>query len=204
MARLGLFSAALLLELAAPATAQVDRWAVLINEASLRFGLPETWIRQVMAVESGGRTMVGQRPIISRAGAMGLMQLMPATWSDMRRIYRLGPDPFDPRDNILAGTAYLRAMYDRFGYPGLFAAYNGGPQRYAGHLASGRPLPRETVDYLAKVVKTDRNLMSYNPPTAQAAKAGAVLFVQRSTASEFGGVAKRNGDPLFAILQVGN
>jgi hypothetical protein len=41
-------------------------------------------------------------------------------------------------------------MYERFGYPGMFAAYNAGPGRYSDHLATGRPLPRETVEYLRK------------------------------------------------------
>jgi soluble lytic murein transglycosylase-like protein len=91
------------------------------------------------------------RPIPNRVGAMGLMQLMPGTWRAMRRAHGLGPDPDDPRDDILADTAYLRAMYDQFGYPDLFAAYNAGPARYAAHLAWGRRLPAETVDYLAKV-----------------------------------------------------
>jgi hypothetical protein len=82
---------------------------------------------------------------------MGLMQLMPGTWNEMRGALGLGSDPFDPRDNILAGTFYLRRMYDRFGYPGLFAAYNAGPGRYAAYLAGGQPLPGETTAYLAKV-----------------------------------------------------
>ena len=80
---------------------------------------------------------------------MGLMQVMPGTWAELRAAHGLGSDPFDPRDNILAGTAYLRAMYDRFGSPGFLAAYNAGPGRYAEHLATGRPLPRETRDYVA-------------------------------------------------------
>ena len=63
----------------------------------------------------------------------------------------LGADPDNPRDNILAGTFYLRLMYDRFGYPGLFAAYNAGPGRYAAHLATGGALPGETVAYLRTV-----------------------------------------------------
>ena len=138
--------------LASPAAAQsVNRWSGYIAEASGRFGVPEDWIRRVMRAESGGRTVLNGRPITSRAGAMGLMQLMPRTWAEMRAPYRLGFDPHDPRDNILAGTAYLRAMYDRFGYPGLFAAYNAGPARYAGHLATGRRLPAETVAYVASV-----------------------------------------------------
>lgn len=126
-------------------------WRVHVNEAAARFGLPEDWVLRVIAAESGGRTHLGGRPITSRAGAMGLMQVMPATWASLRVQYGLGPDPHDPRDNIVAGTAYLRAMYDRFGHPGLFAAYNAGPRRYGDYLARGRPLPRETRDYVAKI-----------------------------------------------------
>lgn len=137
---------------AAPAAADaLARWAAPIAEASSRFGVPVEWIRRVMRAESVGRTTLNGRPIVSRAGAMGLMQLMPGTWREMRVLLGLGPDPHDPRDNILAGTAYLRMMYNRFGYPGLFAAYNAGPARYSQHLATGRRLPRETIAYVANV-----------------------------------------------------
>lgn len=137
---------------ASPALADpVDRWRGHIVEASARFGIPEAWIVRVMRAESGGMTMLDGRPIMSHAGAMGLMQLMPGTWAEMRLAHGLGGDPHDPRDNILSGTAYLRAMFDRFGYPGLFAAYNAGPARYAEHLATGRALPGETRIYLATV-----------------------------------------------------
>lgn len=136
----------------APAAAHdLERWRPFIAEASSRFGIPAPWIERVMVAESGGRTRLDGRPIVSRAGAMGLMQLMPATWSDMRLRLGLGPDPHAPRDNILAGTLYLRLMYDRFGYPGLFGAYNAGPARYAGHVERGRPLPSETRAYIAAV-----------------------------------------------------
>jgi soluble lytic murein transglycosylase-like protein len=149
---LGRLAAALALVLARPADAQaIGRWRAPIEEASKRFGIPQEWIRRVIAAESGGRTHVNGRPIASRSGAMGLMQLMPGTWAEMRLVHRLGSDPHDPRDNILAGTAYLRAMYDRFGYPGLFAAYNAGPARYARHLATGQRLPRETLSYVGAV-----------------------------------------------------
>jgi soluble lytic murein transglycosylase-like protein len=143
---------ALALLWARPAAADpLDRWSVDIAEASARFGMPIEWIRRVMRAESGGRTALNGRPIVSYAGAMGLMQLMPGTWSEMREAFDLDADPHDPRDNILAGTAYLRAMYERFGYPGLFAAYNAGPARYARHLATGRGLPPETIAYAAQV-----------------------------------------------------
>lgn len=127
----------------------VATWRPYIREASRRFGVPVAWIERVMQAESRGRTVQGGRPIRSSAGAIGLMQVMPGTWSDMRAKLGLGVDPDDPRDNILAGTFYLRLMYDRFGYPGLFAAYNAGPARYADYLAGRASLPRETIGYLA-------------------------------------------------------
>jgi hypothetical protein len=118
-----------------------------VAEASHRFRIPEAWIRAVMQVESAGQTGA-----VSTAGAMGLMQIMPDTWADLRVRYRLGRDPFDPRDNILGGAAHLREMYDRFGSPGFLAAYNAGPERYRQHIADGRPLPRETRIYVAKLL----------------------------------------------------
>ena len=143
-------AAAIALAIAAPARAQsVDHWNAYIGEASARFGIPTGWISRVIEAESAGRTMLDRRPITSRAGAMGLMQLMPGTWRDMRTLLGLGDDPYEPRDNILAGTAYLRAMYDRFGYPGLFAAYHAGPARFAAFLSGTRALPAETRSYLA-------------------------------------------------------
>jgi len=117
---------------------------IYIAEAARRFGIPQHWILAVMEVESAGNPRA-----LSRAGAMGLMQIMPATWAELRTGYQLGDDPFDPRDNILAGAAYLRRMYDRFGSPGFLAAYNAGPARYEDHLSTGRALPRETRNYLA-------------------------------------------------------
>jgi soluble lytic murein transglycosylase-like protein len=136
---------------AQPMSDEVWRWSALIAESSVRFGIPRVWIERVMRAESGGRLLQAGRPITSKAGAMGLMQLMPATWAEMRTRLSLGNNPHDPRDNILAGTAYLRLMYDRFGYPGLFAAYNAGPARYADYLANGKPLPAETRAYLGKI-----------------------------------------------------
>lgn len=123
-------------------------WQPLIAQASQRFGIPEAWIRAVMRAQSGGQTTLDGHPITSSAGAMGLMQVMPETWDQLRDRYDLGGDPYDPRDNILAGTAYLRELYDRYGYPGLFAAYNAGPARLDAYLFSGRPLPGETLAYL--------------------------------------------------------
>ncbi|TPG42740.1 lytic transglycosylase domain-containing protein [Sphingomonas koreensis] len=152
MAALIRLGVALALIVAVPAQADpVDRWRPMIDEASTRFGVPTGWIERVIHAESGGSTTIHGRPIRSRVGAIGLMQLMPATWDALRRRLGLGRDPDDPRDNILAGTCYLRLLYDRFGYPGLFAAYNAGPARYAAFLAGRQPLPVETIAYLSSV-----------------------------------------------------
>jgi membrane-bound lytic murein transglycosylase B len=113
-------------------------------EAARRFGVPVAWIRAVMGAESAGDVRA-----VSRKGAMGLMQIMPDTWSELRARYGLGRDPFDPHDNILAGAAYLREMHDRYGSPGFLAAYNAGPQRYEEYLAGVRALPAETRAYVA-------------------------------------------------------
>jgi hypothetical protein len=123
-----------------------DPWGPYIHEASGRFGIPELWVRGVMRQESGG-----QEDVISWAGAMGLMQVMPDTYDDLKGRYSLGDDPFDPHNNILAGTAYLREMYDRFGAPGFLAAYNAGPNRLDRYLNGGTPLPVETVNYVASI-----------------------------------------------------
>lgn len=128
------------------------RWRPLIAEASKRFGVPQSWLRAVMQAESGGRTMLGEnRPIVSSAGAMGLMQLMPSTYAEMRALFGLGVDPFDPHDNVFAGAAYLRWLRGRYGYPTMFAAYNDGPGNLEERLRSGGLLPRETQLYLVDV-----------------------------------------------------
>jgi soluble lytic murein transglycosylase-like protein len=95
----------------------IERWEPLIAEASRRFGIPAEWIRAVMRAESADRTTLDERPITSPAGAMGLMQVMPDTYQNMRRARGLGSDPYDPHDNIIAGTGFLAAMNNRFGFP---------------------------------------------------------------------------------------
>jgi soluble lytic murein transglycosylase-like protein len=74
---------------------QIDQWELLIAEASLRFGIPAEWIRAVMRAERAGRTTLEGRPITSSAGAMGLTQVMPDTYQNMRAALGLGSDPYD-------------------------------------------------------------------------------------------------------------
>jgi soluble lytic murein transglycosylase-like protein len=156
-----------------------------IAEASQRFGVPQAWIRAVMRAESGFDPRA-----ISRAGAMGLMQLMPPTWSEWRARLGLGRDPFDVRDNVLAGVGYLRELLDQFGAPGFIAAYNAGPGRYAEYLATGRPLPDETRAYVDSVTPQldNRARVKPAPPPPDWRRSGlfvpqvAPVFAPSSTA----------------------
>lgn len=144
---------------------------ILIEDAARRFALPTAWIAAVMRAESAGDPRA-----VSPAGAIGLMQVMPGTYRELRARYGLGEDPFHPRDNIMAGAAYLRELYDRFGAPGFLAAYNAGPERYARRVADGGPLPLETRRYVAAlgpVILAQGDVRS-SPPSAPVAS----IFVQ--------------------------
>ncbi|HTJ90288.1 MAG TPA: lytic transglycosylase domain-containing protein [Acidocella sp.] len=128
-----------------------DPWGPYIRTASQRFNVPTSWIRNVMRVESGGHEYMGGHLTVSAAGAMGLMQLEPETYREMAAQYGLGPDPFNPYDNIMAGTAYIHEMYSIFGSPGFLAAYNAGPGRLQEYVNDHVPLPQETQAYLAMI-----------------------------------------------------
>ncbi|MDH7972470.1 lytic transglycosylase domain-containing protein [Sphingomonas sp. AR_OL41] len=155
-----------------------DSVASYVAEAARRFSIPESWIYAVMRVESAGDPRA-----VSPKGATGLMQIMPDTWTGLRARYGLGGDIYDPHDNIMAGAAFLREMYDRYGAPGFLAAYNAGPGRYENHLATGRPLPAETITYvnrLAPIIggtSADRAVFAAPDPRAWTR---AALFAGRS------------------------
>ena len=135
----------------APGTSE-DPWGPYIQEAAKRFDIPDRWIREVMRAESGGNLFVNGDLVTSGAGAMGLMQVMPATYDELRERHEgLGTDPYEPRSNILAGTAYIREMYDMYGTPAFLAAYNAGPKRLDDYLAGSRDLPTETRRYVGKI-----------------------------------------------------
>lgn len=115
-----------------------------IAEASERFGIPAAWIRAIVRVEIRRNVRAS-----SRNGDVGLSQLSSEKWTELRHRYALGTNPSDPRDTILAGTAHLREMYDRYGSKDFLAAYVMGPTRYDEHLKSGAPLPEETQAVVA-------------------------------------------------------
>jgi Transglycosylase SLT domain/SPOR domain len=143
-----------------------DPWGPYIREASARFDIPEIWIRSLMRVESGGKEFLNGDLITSGAGAMGLMQVMPETYDELRDRYNLGDDPFDPHDNIIAGVAYMREMYELYGSPGFLAAYNAGPARLDDYLANLRPLPDETRRYVAMIGPNLRGIYPNNRSAA--------------------------------------
>jgi Transglycosylase SLT domain len=125
-----------------------NSYSEYIAEAAQRFALPSAWLHAVMCAESGGNPLA-----VSPKGAIGLMQIMPATWAELRVRHQLGRNAYNPRDNIIAGAAYIRELSDRYGSPGWIAAYNAGPGRYEASLR-GRRLPAETRAYVAKVALT--------------------------------------------------
>lgn len=156
---------------------------VPIARASARFAIPETLIRSVIAAESNFMVRA-----VSPKGAMGLMQLMPGTWSELRLRYALGADPFEPCDNIMAGSAYLRELLDRYGDPGFLAAYNAGPGRYEAYLRGARNLPVETLAYVARLSSATLGVAS----TRSLAPADPDAWTRAGLFAAAGGAASRS------------
>jgi len=182
----------------------VDRWMPHITEAAQRFAVPIPLLRAVMRAESGGRATSDGGPTLSSAGAMGLMQLMPATWQELRERHRLGSDPHDARDNVLAGAGYLAQLIARYGERLGVAAYHAGPGRVEAHLVSRLALPPATVDYVTVVLE-------HGGRWTAARQAGAfdrdwttspvlVTFSKGSSASPPSARARATDDMLFVPL----
>lgn len=159
------------------ATMGATDYAAYVEEAAQKSGLPVRLIRTVIGTESAGNMHA-----VSPKGAMGLMQLMPATWQALRHQFDLGTDPFDPHDNILAGAYYLRTLYDTYGPDGFLAAYNAGPGRWESHRDTGQPLPAETRAYVAAIIqKLGPEPLSVKPvpaPPQPSSWMEATLFLQ--------------------------
>ncbi len=182
------------------ASPSVHPYAAHVTEAAQRFGIPETWIWAVMRVESNGDPAA-----ISHAGAMGLMQIMPGTWTMLTARYGLGGNPWDVRANIHGGAAYLREMVDRYGdLPAALAAYNAGPGRVDDWRQRGRPLPAETIAYVAKIAPILGTSGIASPvalPTVPRAPTApswrdAVLFVARGDGASDGSETAADPPPV--------
>jgi soluble lytic murein transglycosylase-like protein len=113
----------------------------LIDEAARTHSVPPALVKAVIAAESAFNPGA-----VSRAGAQGLMQLMPATADQLGVV-----DAFSAPQNVHAGTSYLRELIDRYGdLPQALAAYNAGPT--AVDKYGGIPPYRETQAYVERVL----------------------------------------------------
>lgn len=151
-----------------------DPWGPYVVEASERFGVAEGLVRSVMLRESAGRQWLNGRPIISSAGAMGLMQVMPQTYAEQGRRLGLGEDPYLPHDNILAGTSMLAAMTRQYGLRGGLAAYNMGPGAYEAWLLGLREMPPETEDYM-DLVEAEMPALQHRAEVLKAKRRAALI-----------------------------
>lgn len=183
-----------------PHVQSTNAYEPYLAEASQRFSIPASWIRAVIQVESAGHALA-----LSPKGAMGLMQLMPETWSDLRSKYRLGDNPFDSHDNILAGSAYLREMLDRFGTSGFLAAYNAGPTHFEGYLAGRWPLPGETKHYLSMLAPLlpDMSIAPFaeGGTSAKGWRIAALFVGQSTTPSTPNDVTANHSKPALLPVQ---
>lgn len=119
-----------------------SKYDQFISEAADKYGLPVPLLKAVIKVESNFNPNA-----VSRKGAQGLMQLMP----DTARLVNVS-DSFDPWENIMGGSRYLKMLIDRFGeLKYALAGYNAGPERVVQH--NGIPPIAETRDYVQKVTK---------------------------------------------------
>lgn len=134
-------------------------WLKIAKQEASKQGLPPGLIEAVMGQESGGNQYNSKGGILtSHAGAMGLMQLMPATARG------LGVDPNDPIQNIQGGVRYLAQQYKKFkSIPLALAAYNAGPG--AVEKYGGIPPYKETQNYVRKITSRlgGNSSAMYNP-----------------------------------------
>ncbi len=183
----------------APGPAE-DPWGPYIIEAAVKYDVPERWVRGVIRQESGGRLYEHGTLITSPVGAMGLMQVMPGTYDELRARYSLGDDPYDPHNNILAGTAYIRELYDVYGAPGFLAAYNAGPRRLDDYLSHNRSLPDETRNYVARIAP---GIMGIDPAHVSPAQMLAMNQLPMNIPSGPRYPRSRAGQPVALALNRG-
>lgn len=144
----------------------LDPWGPYINQSSQRFNVPDQWIRAIILQETRGYQYYNKRPVTSPHGAKGLMQIKSTTYKALAKRYSLGSDVYDPHDNIMAGTGYIRTLYNKYGAPGFVAAYHGGPGTLNAYLQHGKALPKSTKNYLISVTPHLGNAVPMSGPFA--------------------------------------
>ena len=124
-------------------TLQPNRYDRLISAASKKHGISFPLLKAIIKVESDYNPRA-----ISKKGAQGLMQIMPATGKALNI-----RNAFDPRENVMGGTRYFKQLFNRFEgkLPLALAAYNAGPE-VVNRYQSIPPIP-ETEAYVQKVMK---------------------------------------------------
>lgn len=140
----------------------IDLRQTIIDTANAQ-GIPPSIALGVASAESGIRQWYSDGSLVtSSAGAIGVMQLEPATAA------QLGVDPTDPVQNIQGGVTYLAQMYAEFGTWTLaLAAYNWGPEKLQRALNAGRQIPGSVQGYVNSVLATAG--MVYSQPSSSAA-----------------------------------
>lgn len=130
-----------------------NAYDAIIREACRNYGTSFELVKAVIHVESGFNPNA-----VSRAGALGLMQIMPYNLNDFGVL-----DPFDPRDNVMGGTRYLKQLMEKYNSDLTLslAAYNAGP----GAVDKYRDIPPfpETEDYVQRVLKYYHHYRNQNP-----------------------------------------
>jgi soluble lytic murein transglycosylase-like protein len=173
-----------------------------VPEAASRSGLSPGIVLRVMMAESGGNAR-----IVSIKGAMGCMQIMPATWRYLTARYNLGTEPFDARRNMIGGAMYLGELTARYGSTGALAAYNAGPGRYERYVSGATPLPAETIEYAARIGSS----VAIDPaPISRPRWEEAALFLARPVAPDRAdnsphidsGVKRTAPDRLFPLARL--
>lgn len=154
---------------AAPVPVSLDEH---VNRAGQANGVDADFIRSVIRAESGANPKA-----VSRKGAQGLMQLMPATAT------KLGvKDSFDPAQNVNGGTQFLRELLEKYHGDAAkaLAAYNAGPQRVQQY--GGVPPYQETQQYVARVIRDYNRRKAAATKLAQANKQSAKKKQQLASA----------------------
>jgi soluble lytic murein transglycosylase-like protein len=180
------------------AQCKIDLSSVVMQEAQ-RQGVDPAIALAVARTESGVCHWSRDGLVItSSAGAIGIMQLMPATAAE------LGVDAMDLYQNIRGGVTYLKTLYEKYGsWNSALAAYNWGPGKLDGALKAGASIPGDVLNYVKKILGIGT---VYNAGIQQQSNSGSSSSVgpQQLLSNVVGILAPRGRVPVAAIAVVGS